>query len=59
LERNPPRNVDELEFNHFCICLQCQVPPNSTEVIDALTDLFILRGVAAYTRLDIGSDFIC
>ncbi|MCL4142113.1 UNVERIFIED_CONTAM: hypothetical protein GTU68_023534 [Idotea baltica] len=31
---------------------------NSTEVIDALTDLFILRGVPAYIRSDNGPEFI-
>jgi len=31
---------------------------DSTEVIDALTDLFILRGVPAYIRSDNGQSFI-
>jgi putative transposase len=31
---------------------------NSTEVIDALTDLFILRGTPAYIRSDNGPEFI-
>ena len=31
---------------------------NSAEVIDALTDLFILRGVPAYLRSDNGPEFI-
>jgi len=31
---------------------------NSTEVIDALTDLFILRGVPAYIRSGNGPEFI-
>jgi len=31
---------------------------NSTEVIDALTDLFILRGVPAYIRSDNGPELI-
>jgi len=31
---------------------------NSTEVIDALTDLFILRGIPAYIRSDNGPEFI-
>ena len=30
---------------------------NSTDVIDALTDLFILRGVPAYIRSDNGPEF--
>ena len=31
---------------------------NSTEVVDALTDLFILRGVPVYIRSDNGPEFI-
>jgi len=31
---------------------------NSTEIIDALTDLFILRGVPAYIRSHNGPEFI-
>ena len=31
---------------------------NSIEVIDALTDLFILRGVPSYIRSDNGPEFI-
>ena len=31
---------------------------NSTDVIDVLTDLFILRGVPAYIRSDNGPEFI-
>jgi len=31
---------------------------NSIEVIDALTDLFILRGIPAYIRSDNGPEFI-
>jgi putative transposase len=30
---------------------------NSTDVIDALTDLFIFRGVPAYIRSDNGPEF--
>ena len=31
---------------------------NSTDVIDALTDLFIVRGVPTYIRSDNGPEFI-
>jgi len=31
---------------------------NSTDVIDALTDLFILRGIPAYIRSDNGPEFV-
>ena len=30
---------------------------NSTDVVDALTDLFILRGVPEYIRSDNGPEF--
>ena len=33
-------------------------PLNSTDVIDALTDLFILRGVPAFIRSDNGPEFV-
>ena len=31
---------------------------NATDVIDALTDLFILRGIPAYIRSDNGPEFV-
>ena len=31
---------------------------NSTDVIDALTDLFVLRGIPAYIRSDNGPEFV-
>ena len=31
---------------------------NSTDVVDTLTDLFILRGIPAYIRSDNGPEFV-
>jgi transposase InsO family protein len=41
-----------------CLAIRVKRKLNSTAVIDALTDLFILRGVPAYIRSDNGPEFI-
>ena len=41
-----------------CLAISVKRKLNSTEVIDALTDVFILRGVPAYIRSDNGPEFI-
>jgi len=38
------------EHSRECLAIRVKRKLNSTEVIDALTDLFILRGVPAYIR---------
>lgn len=43
---------------HSRECLAIRVKRNPTEVTDALTDLFILRGVPACIRSDNGPEFI-
>ena len=40
------------EHSRECLAIRVKHKLNSTEVIDALTDLFILRGVPAYIRSD-------
>jgi putative transposase len=40
------------EHSRECLAIRVKRKLNSTEVIDALTDLFILRGVSAYIRSD-------
>ncbi len=40
------------EWSRECFAIRVKRKLNSTEVIDALTDLFILRGVPAYIRSD-------
>ena len=46
------------EFTRECLAIRTKRNLNSTDVIDALTDLFILRGVPAYIRSDNGPEFI-
>ncbi len=46
------------EHSRECLAIRVKSKLNSTEVIDALTDLFILRGVPAYIISDNGPEFI-
>jgi len=46
------------EFTHECPAIRIDRKLNSTAVIDALSDLFILRGVPVYVRSDNGPEFI-
>ena len=46
------------EYSRERLAIRVKRKLNSTEVIDALTDLFILRGVPAYIRSDNGPEFI-
>ena len=46
------------EHSRECLAIRVKRKLNSNEVIDALTDLFILRGVPAYIRSDNGPEFI-
>lgn len=46
------------EFTRECLEIRVKRKLNSTDVVDALTDLFILRGVPAYIRSDNGPEFI-
>jgi len=41
-----------------CLAIRVRRKLNSTDVIDALTDLFILRGVPAFIRSDNGPEFV-
>ena len=41
------------EHSRECLAIRVKRKLNSTEVIDALTDLFILRGVPAYIRSEL------
>ena len=40
------------EFSRECLAIRVKRKLNSTDVVDALTDLFILRGVPAFIRSD-------
>ena len=46
------------EFSRECLSIRVKRKLNSTDVIDALTDLFILRGPPAYVRSDNGPEFV-
>ena len=38
------------EYSRECLAIRVKRKLNSTDVIDVLTDLFILRGIPAYIR---------
>ena len=46
------------EHSKECLAIKTERKLNSTDVIDTLTDLFILRGVPAYIRSDNGPEFV-
>ena len=46
------------EFSRECLAIKVDRKLNSTNVIDALTDLFILRSSPAFIRSDNGPEFI-
>ena len=46
------------EFTHECLANRVSRRLNSFDVIDALSDLFILRAVAAHIRSDNGPEFV-
>ncbi|MEZ5933895.1 MAG: IS3 family transposase [Alphaproteobacteria bacterium] len=46
------------EFSRECLAIRVKRKLNSTGVIDALTDLFILRGPTAFIRSDNGPEFV-
>lgn len=46
------------EFSRECLAIRVKRKLSSTDVIETLTDLFILRGVPGYIRSDNGPEFI-
>ena len=46
------------EYSRECLAIRVKHKLNSTDVMDVLTDLFILRGVPAYIRSDNGPEFV-
>ena len=46
------------EFTRDCLMIRVKRRLNSVDVIDALTDLFILRGPPAFIRSDNGPEFV-
>ncbi len=46
------------EFSRECLAIRVKRKLKSTDVIDALTYLFILRGPPAFVRSDNGPEFV-
>ena len=46
------------EFSRECLAIRVKRKLNSADVVDALTDLFILRGAPSYIRSDNGPEFV-
>jgi putative transposase len=46
------------EFTRECLVIRVSRKLNSIDVLDVLTDLFLLRGIPAYIRSDNGPEFI-
>jgi putative transposase len=46
------------EFTHECLAIRVQRRLKATDVIDVLSDLFILRGMPGHIRSDNGAEFI-
>jgi transposase InsO family protein len=46
------------EFTHECLAIRINRKLNSTDVINVLSDLFILRGVPEHIRSDNGPEFV-
>ena len=46
------------EFTHECLAIRVSRKLKAVDVIDVLSDLFILRGVPGHIRSDNGAEFI-
>jgi len=46
------------EYSRECLAIKVKRRLNSTDVINALTDLFIIRGIPVYIRSDNGPEFV-
>ena len=46
------------EYSRECLAIRVKRTLNSTDVVDVLTDLFIMRGVPAFIRSDNGPEFV-
>ena len=46
------------EYTRGCLAMGVKRRLNSTDVLDVLTDLFIVRGVPAFIRSDNGPEFV-
>ena len=57
MERRSARNIID-EYSRECLAIRVDRKLNSGNVIDALSDLFILRGVPSFIRSDNGPEFV-
>ena len=46
------------EFTHECLAIRVDRKLKSVDVIDVLSDLFVLRGVPEHIRSDNGPEFV-
>jgi len=46
------------EFTHECLTIRINRKLNAFDVIDVLSDLFILRGLPGHIRSDNGPEFV-
>jgi len=46
------------EHSRECLAIRIKRKLNSTDVVDVLTDLFILRGIPNYIRSENGPEFV-
>ena len=46
------------EFTHECLAIRVARKLKAIDVIDVLSDLFILRGIPAHIRSDNGPEFV-
>jgi transposase InsO family protein len=46
------------EFTHECLAIRINRKLKAIDVIDVLSDLFILRGIPGYIRSDNGPEFV-
>ena len=46
------------EFTHECLAIRINRKLKAVDVIDVLSDLFILRGVPSHIRSDNGPEFV-
>src|SRR5438045_454904 len=58
MDANSACSTSSNEFTHECLAIQVSRRLKSIDVIDVLSDLFILRGVPGHVRSDNGPEFV-
>jgi len=57
-KRYKPEEVVLDEFSHQCLTIRVARKLKAVDVIDVLSDVFILQGIPAYIRSDNGAEFV-